>query len=227
MKTSSLLILLLFCIHQISAKELPKDWQSRAFIESNPDFEKTFKFNSDQDLVSACNDTYKTIDILSAIENGLHPDPSHLGVSSYTCNRCFRKITQSSFRAISDAVFIFGKLEACPASYNGYYDKTELINIEPDYSSTSTNTNSNSNSSNNSSGEVYSFTSSIPFSRFQESPCSHLGYNPYDDMEVLDKKYCECENKYYWNLVWKILAGVVVLSGVGYMIYLSRRRKKN
>jgi hypothetical protein len=223
MKKSSLILILISFANLCLAKDLPKDEYSQAFINNNPEFVNIFWFLSDKDRFNACDEPNKTVVILRAIEQGLHPDPSCLEVESYVCGRCMDEITKSNFRGASGGKIKACDLAECPNTYDDNSNSIQPTIITPEYNSTSTTTNSESSESN---GGSYSFTPSIPFSRFQESPCSHLGYNPYDDMEALDKKYCECENKYYRNMTLKILGGLALLSGIAYMVYLSRRKAK-
>lgn len=65
------------------------------------------------------------------------------------------------------------------------------------------------------------------YERFKNSPCfDKFGYHPAMDQQLLEQKYCDCENAYYWSLAWKIGLGVLMLAGIGYMVYLSRSKRK-
>ena len=64
------------------------------------------------------------------------------------------------------------------------------------------------------------------YTRYQNSPCfSKLGYSAYGSGSFQEEMYCACEKEYYRNLMIKIASGTLMLGGIGYMLYLSRKKQ--
>jgi len=77
-------------------------------------------------------------------------------------------------------------------------------------------------------GAVRTYPVPENYSRYSSSPCfKRLGYSPYTSDAVWEERYCDCERSYYINLSVKIVLGILLLGAVGYMVYLSQKRRKN
>lgn len=65
------------------------------------------------------------------------------------------------------------------------------------------------------------------YNRFKESPCfEKLGFSAFRRLDDQERMYQACESEYYKNLTIKIVSSLSVFGFIGYMIYVSLRRKK-
>ncbi len=76
-------------------------------------------------------------------------------------------------------------------------------------------------------GRTYSYSpSQYNFERYQKSPCyDKLGFSPYRDQAKQESDYCDCEDKYYRSLAWKIGITVAVLAVLAFFIIKYYKRK--
>lgn len=76
-------------------------------------------------------------------------------------------------------------------------------------------------------GRTYSYSpSQYNFERYQKSPCyDKLGFSPYRDQAKQESDYCDCEDKYYRSLAWKIGITVAILAVLAFFIIKYYKRK--
>lgn len=80
-------------------------------------------------------------------------------------------------------------------------------------------------------GRTYSYSpSQYNFERYQKSPCyDKLGFSPYRDQAQQESDYCDCEDKYYRSLAWKIGISLAVLAVLAFLVikYYKNNKQKN
>lgn len=238
MNRLSLLLISLVLIPSLgNAQNSVADWKKkcdtpeyRASVDKDyPFIDSIIKFKSNADRRKATDWPFKTSELVKANEQGLHPSPNFLQITSYECLRCRKIINISTFRPSSekelqlpgespDDSLYYSKYERCPNFKIGGAKnvETDLRTEDEKYVDQMVKEKKD---------EEQKALQDFPAERFLNSSCySLIGFSPDRDRAKLDKQYCECENMMLWKKLR--MAGIIlVLVGIVFsFIWLARRK---
>lgn len=81
-----------------------------------PELDDIFKFQNANDRNEAVNNTLKVVTLQDAIAKGYHVSPMFLGVSKYTCKRCYHLVSNNLFKGNPKLFSLVGFVyEECPS----------------------------------------------------------------------------------------------------------------
>jgi hypothetical protein len=67
----------------------------------------------------------------------------------------------------------------------------------------------------------------LNYDRFKNSPCfDKIGFNPTWDMSSLENEYSDCEQEHYFNLIFKVIIGLIFLIVLIVVVFFSLPQEK-